>query len=97
MTGIDLTQIPTQLGIALNIPAFAAGILASAFMLLMFDMPIVIFSKNMMMLAIMSVLVLCIDVALTWLPYYCLIIIVFMLALMFASEMRTWITGKASG
>jgi hypothetical protein len=94
MSGIDLTAIPTQLGAALGVSTFIAGLIASAFLLLMFDMPIVIFSKNPMMLSVMTVLVLCIDVALTWLPYFTLVIIVFMLALLFASEMRTWITGR---
>jgi hypothetical protein len=94
MTGIDLTQIPTQLGIALNIPTFTAGLIASAFMLLMFDMPIVVFSKNAMLLSVMTILVLCIDTALTWLPYFTLVIVIFMLALLFASEMRIWITGR---
>jgi hypothetical protein len=42
----------------------------------------------------MTILVLCIDVALTWLPYFTLVIVIFMLALLFASEMRTWITGR---
>jgi hypothetical protein len=95
MSGIDLTSIPTQLGAALGTTAFVGGLIASAFMILMFDMPIIIFGRDQpMMLAIMTVLVLSIDVALTWLPYFTLIIIIFMLALLFASEMRTWITGR---
>jgi len=94
MSGIDLTQVPTQLGAALNISSFAAGLIASAFMLLLFDLPIVIFSRNTMLLSVMTILVLCIDVALTWLPYFTLVIVIFMLALLFASEMRTWITGR---
>jgi hypothetical protein len=93
-TGIDFTQIPTQLGLALNISPFAAGILASAFLLLMFSMPILIFSKNLMLATIMTILILCCTVAMTWLPYWCLLIIIFMCALLFASEMRTWITGR---
>jgi hypothetical protein len=94
MSGIDLTQVPTQLGAALNISSFAAGLIASAFMLLLFDLPIVVFSRNAMLLSVMTILVLCIDVALTWLPYFTLVIVIFMLALLFASEMRTWITGR---
>ena len=90
----DITQIPTNIGTALGTTSTVGGLLASAFMLLMFDMPIVIFSKNIMMLTVMTVMVLCLDVALTWLPYFVLIIVIFMLALLFASEMRTWITGR---
>lgn len=94
-TLLDLTTIPTQIGNALfGGNAFVGGLVATVFLLLMCVMPIVIFSKNYMVLLTMTVLVLSIAVALTWLPYFTLIIIIFMLALLFASEMRTWITGR---
>lgn len=95
MTGIDLLNIPTQLGAALGVSPFVGGLIASTFMLLMFDMPIIIFGRDQpMIIAVMTIMVLCIDVALTWLPYFTLVIMIFMLALLFASEMRTWITGR---
>ena len=91
----DITQIPANLGAALGTTSTVGGILASAFLILMFDMPLVIFARNqLMMLAVMTVITLSACVALTWLPFFVLIIVIFMLALLFASEMRTWITGR---
>lgn len=91
----DITQIPTNLGNALGTTSTVGGLLASAFLILMFDMPLIIFARDQLMaLSVMTVMILCVEVALGWLPYFVLIIIIFMLALLFASEMRTWITGR---
>lgn len=93
-TNIDITQIPIQLGLRLGISIFASGIIVVIILLLFVELPLMIFaSDNIILMTIFGILILCVGVALTWLPLWTLIIVVVLVALLFADVFRKFLTG----
>jgi len=80
---------------ALGIPLFASQILCSAILFIIVVLPVAFLSKKgYMPPLIVSFLILGTSVAIGWLPYWFLLVIAMIVALMFAGTMRDWITGK---
>jgi hypothetical protein len=78
---------------------FAGGILAGIIfmMLVLFPCLLLTRGKNIMLLVIVGVSSMCFNVAVGYFPIWTLIIVALIIALMFAGEMRTLITGRGSG
>jgi len=92
---VNLLDVPLKVSEALGIPLFASQILCSAVVFVIFVLPVAFLSKKgYLPPLIVSFLVLGTTVAIGWLPYWFLLIISMIVALMFAGNMRDWITGK---
>ena len=92
---VNLLDVPLKVSEALGIPLFASQILCSAVVFVIFVLPVAFLSKKgYLPPLIVSFLVLGTTVAIGWLPYWFLLIISMIVALMFAGTMRDWITGK---
>ena len=90
---VNMTAIPQNLGTALGVSTFAAGVLASCFIYLMFTLPIIIFARNNIVAYLtLGIGILSFCVAISWLPAWTLFVIVFIIALMFADKIRNWIS-----
>jgi hypothetical protein len=89
-TDIELTQIPIFLAERLGISVFAAGLLASGVMILL---PVIIISiltrgKGFIMQLVMIIIFMGLGIALTWLPVWFLIVFAFLIAGLFANQIR---------
>ena len=94
---INFKEIPEYFAEKLNISVFAGGILTSGIVLLTVSLPVICIARGKnVLIAILAVdfvfMGLCI--ALTWLPYWFLIIFSTLIALLFAGQIRDLITGK---
>lgn len=95
--GVNLLNIPIQLSIALGISVLTAGLICGFILELCFVLPVLIFTDNALVLMIFSILGICTGVAIGWLPYVCLILIILIVALLYAGKVRDLITGGATG
>lgn len=92
---LELSNVPQQLADRLGISLFA-GQMLSGFMLMFIPLLIIATitrGKNTMLLVIVGLSTLCLGVALTWLPLWTLLITALIVALLFASNMRSWLSG----
>ena len=91
---VDLTHLPDQVANALGIPVFAAGILCFIVMTFAFMLPAMIWGKKGSMASLFIGLgVLGFGIAVAWLPFWFLLIIILIIAVMFAEDVRNMITG----
>jgi hypothetical protein len=91
---VDLTHLPDQVANALGISVFAAGILCFIVMTFAFMLPAMIWGKKGSMASLfIGVGVLGFGIAVAWLPFWFLLIIVLIIALMFGQQARDMITG----
>jgi hypothetical protein len=102
LTGVDepinLQNFPAQLANALGIPIYAAGLLATIIIMTIFLIPVLFVTKRIMLPALMTALLsLIFGVALGWISYWILIVLAIGIALMFANQMRGWLTGQGGG
>lgn len=77
----------------LGMPLFAGQILASAIVCLAILIPVAIWGKGFLPSLIMGLLGLGFCTAIGWLPFWFLLILSMILALMFSGKIRDWITG----
>lgn len=92
---VNLLDVPLKVSEALGIPLFASQILCSAILFIIVVLPVAFLSKKgWTPPLIVSFLVLGTSVAIGWLPYWFLLVVAMIVALMFAGTMRDWITGK---
>jgi len=96
---VNLSEFPVKLSELMTIPLFAAQLLASSIVLALFLLPTVFacskFSKDVTIPALLvgfGALGFCI--AMGWLPYWFLLVLALVVALLFAGSMRDWIGGK---
>lgn len=91
---IFLEELPEALAEALNIDTFVAGLLMSAFVLLMFLMPMLILkrSKGFMSEMVISIVLCCALIGLTWLPYWAGLVIALLAAVMVSSKVKGWLS-----
>lgn len=94
---ISLLDLPAHLAVALGISTLAAGLLCGFFLELAFVLPVLIFTDNTLVIMIFSIIGLCIGVVLGWLPYVCLILIILIIALLYAGKVRDLLTGGSTG
>lgn len=94
-TDLNLSSFPQALADKLSISAFAGGIIASLILLLMFTLPVALFSKgNLILVLFVGFATFGACVALTWLPFWFLIIIVFVVAVLFSQKIGKMISGE---
>jgi len=90
-------DIPTNLAEALGVTTFIAGIMAGSILLMIMILPTALITrkKNLGFIPelIMGFIGITISCALGWFPYWILIVLSLLIALMFAGNMRGWITG----
>ena len=96
---VNIQDVPQRLGNALGISdpgtaGFVGGLLASAILMFTFILPVALYSKSFLPSMLVGFLLMGTCIGLGWLPYWFLLIIVMLVALMFAGNMRDWITGK---
>ncbi|MEM3629100.1 MAG: hypothetical protein QXE06_06990 [Candidatus Bathyarchaeia archaeon] len=91
---INLLDLPAKLADALGIPLFAGQILACLIFLFIFLLPVVVFSKrNPTLIALLvGVPLLCFFVAVGWLHYWILLVIILLVAVLYSGKVKEWIT-----
>jgi len=94
---VNLSDLPQQLSEKLTIPLFAAQLLTTAIFLTLFLFPAFILTKNILAHIMIGFIIMGFCIAMEWLPYWFLIIIAMIVALMFSGKMRDWITGRGGG
>jgi len=92
---VDLSNFPNQLASKLNIPLFAAKLLATSIVLAIFLFPVVLLTKNPIAHMFIGLVVMGFCIAMDWLPVWFLLVVCMVIALMFSGKMRDWITGGA--
>lgn len=94
---INLQDLPTRVAQALGMPVLAGQMLASGVVLIMFLLPLTLLTRRgragWLPEMVVSLVLLGFCIAIGWLPYWFLIIICLLIALMFSGSMRTWLTG----
>lgn len=94
---IDLTTIPQYLGDNLGIGTFAGGILCFILLMMMTVLPMAIITRGKKSGFIpelaLTIGVMGFCIAIEWLPYWFLLILSMLIALMFSGKMRDLITG----
>ena len=90
---VDFSQIPAALADALTISEFGAEIMISMFVLLIFVSVTAIFTRDTIVLVIMSLMALTLDIALGWLDPFFLVFASLIVALMYASQIKTVLGG----
>lgn len=93
-TDLNLTSFPLLLAEKLSISDFAGGLLASLIALLAFILPTAIYTKSIIPPLFVGVVVLGFCIAVTWLDYWFLLVLAMIVAFMFATKMRTIVTGE---
>jgi len=98
-TEINMQSIPNQLAEKLGIPLFAGQILASGIVIFIPLLSIAIIARGKYHHAwiaelFVGLMFLSFTVAIGWCPYWLLIILSMLIALMFAGQMRDLITGR---
>lgn len=94
---VNLLDLPTKLANALGIPQFAGQILVCAIFMFMFMLPTVVYTKTLLPPLFVGFLTMGFLIAVGWLPFWFLLIMCLMVALMFSGSMRDLITGKGRG
>jgi hypothetical protein len=93
---VSLLNVPHQLSVMLGLNSdFAGGILASLIVMSLFLFPTIFLTKGKMPLLylIETISWLSFSVAIAWIPYWTLIIVAILTALMFAGKLRNIMGG----
>lgn len=94
---VNITEIPQALSDKMGIPLFAGQLLCSGILLFLFLLPLAVLTRkrgaSWLAELIVGFVIMGVCIALQWLPYWFLIILSVLIALMFAGKMRGWITG----
>lgn len=99
-TEISLLALAEQLGVRLGVGTFVGGLICSVIFLMATVMPIALINRsrkgggNFVAELVIGVVVLGVCVGLTWLPFWFLLVIVMLLALLFSGKMRSYIGGN---
>jgi hypothetical protein len=92
---VNLMDLPQHFADAFNIPLFPAQIFTTGIIMMIFMLPIAIWSKTIVPPIFVGFVVMGLCVALTWLPVWFLVVSAMLVALMFAGKMRDLISGSA--
>lgn len=91
---VNLSEFPAQLAEKLTIDLFPAQLLTCAIFLALLEGPVLLVSrKNIIPPIFVGVLALGFCIGMGWLNYWFLLVLVMLVALMFAGKMRDLITG----
>lgn len=89
---VDLTDFPQQLATQLNMSLLAGQILATAIVVaLCIFVPVL--AQNLLGTSIMAIIALTFCIALTWIPYWMLIMVAILIALMVARSFQRLSSG----
>lgn len=85
---VDISQFPSKLAEALNIPLFAGQLMASGLIMAFFLLPTLVLTrgKNVIAVIFMGFMAMSICIALTWLPYWILIVISLLIAWLYSGK-----------
>jgi hypothetical protein len=92
---VYLLDLPQKFADAFNIPLFPAQIFTTAIIMMIFMLPIAIWSKTIVPPLFVGFAVMGLCVALAWLPVWFLVVTAMIVALMFAGGMRNWLSGTS--
>jgi len=92
---VYLLDLPQKFADAFNIPLFPAQIFTTGIIMMIFMLPIAIWSKTIVPPIFVGFVVMGLCVALAWLPVWFLVVTAMLVALMFAGGMRNWLSGKS--
>jgi hypothetical protein len=91
---VDISKLPNKIAEALHAPLFAGQILASAIPFCLICFPTFLLTKNTIAHVSAIILSLSFSIAIGWLPVWIFLILCLILGLMFASQMRDFISGR---
>jgi len=94
---VDLDEFDDYLAEKLNIALFPAQLLASAIILAVCLFPTLLLTRNILAHLMMGLIAMGICIALGFLPYWLLLIICMITALMFSGKIRDWVSGGSRG
>jgi hypothetical protein len=66
-------------------------LLTSCFLILMFVLPVAVFSRNFLIIVTMALIAITICVALTWLPYWIMLIVALLIAGLYSAKVKGWL------
>lgn len=90
---VNLLDLPSHLANALGIPEFSAELLTCSVFMLMFLLPIAIFSKgNLLLILLIGFLQLGFFVAVGWMDFWFILVIGLIVAGLWSSKMKGWIS-----
>jgi hypothetical protein len=92
---VNLMDLPQRFADAFNIGLFPAQIFTTGIIMMIFMLPIAIWSKSLIPPIFVGFIVMGLCVALTWLPVWFLVVTAMLVALMFAGGMRNWLSGTS--
>jgi hypothetical protein len=92
---VNLMDLPQRFADAFNIGLFPAQIFTTGIIMMIFMLPIAIWSKSIIPPIFVGFVVMGLCVALAWLPVWFLVVTAMLVALMFAGKMRDLISGSA--
>ena len=85
-------DLPEWFGLVLGIDVFGAGIFLSGMILMGFLLPIVWYGKSSLAVMIVGVTIVGFLVTITWLPVWIILIIIMLIAGMYASKIADWLS-----
>lgn len=95
---VDVSEFPQRLADAMGLQLIAGQLLASALVLALFLLPTLLltnkYNSQSMAVLLMGISVMGFLIAATWLPYWFLLIIVLIVAMMYAGKMRDFLGGS---
>jgi hypothetical protein len=89
---VSFLDIPANLALATGLSLLSAGLVCGFMLELACVLPVLVFTDNTLVITIFAIIGLCLGVAFQWLPYVCLILIVLIIALMYADKFRKILT-----
>jgi hypothetical protein len=93
--GVNFMDFPQYLSEAIGIPVFAAQLLISTILLFAVLLPCAIWAKSSLVAIIVGFSMMGILVALQWLPYWFLLLIALIVALIYAKELKGSVGGES--
>ena len=92
---VNFMDFPQKLSDAIGIPVLASQLLICTVFLFAFLLPCAIWGKTSLPAIIIGFSLMGFLIAVTWLPYWFLLLISLIVALIYAKELKTLITGES--
>lgn len=92
---VYLLDLPQKFADAFNIPLFPAQIFTTAIIMMIFMLPIAIWSKTIVPPIFVGIIIMGLCIALSWLPVWFLVVTAMLVSLMFAGKIRDWVSGRS--
>lgn len=89
---VNLLELPKRIANALDIPEFAGQMLVCSVFLFTFLLPIAIFTRNLLVTLLVGFCLMGFFIAVGWMPYWILLIIVLLISAMYSGKIKEWIT-----